>query len=576
MELKVQKFLVLLRFFKNSLNIFVFCKFLFGKTACFFARTASVFVKTAFSSGVLASFFFCLAWGTGVLWADTLKIIYQNAPKTLDPHAGDPHSYPIIMNSYRRLFDLQDGENILTTTSSLARTARVSDDGLIYTIILREGESFADGSRVNPEAILFSFDRLMASDAGKSLFPYLKFLRIDGPNTLALILERPWPPFLASLALPEASIISPILAGYPADYLKTHSLGSGRYVVDSYVDNKIVLSQRGDIPQSNSPETVEIYYESDPQAILGLYRKMEAHLAILSPPILEEVPPGSELRFIPTWTTRYLAFNFETEYFQKREIREALAAVAENVFSLKDIRPQGMLPRGFAGAPAAAPQLNLVTAPERARALIAAAGFPQTPLRLVFYPNEKNALEDARLLAENFNSLGLKVNIIPLQGSEGKGILEKNDYDLYLGTRHPEIPSGEMWLGKFLDSRAKTLSNPAHFKDPVVDSQIDNFDASLTRPEREGRIKGVATLAARERPYVLLYQDTQTFVADKRLASVVPHPMWPLFWPLDKINLNPFRAGVEPFQAPPGSPPVNPQLPEPTRDFDETVFEPYE
>jgi hypothetical protein len=151
--------------------------------------------------------------------------------------------------------------------------------------------------------------------------------------------------------------------------------------------------------------------------------------------------------------------------------------------------------------------------------------------------------------------------------------MEDEAYDAYLGTRHPEIPSPEMWLGRFLDSRAGAGSNPARYRDPSADARIDSFDASLPRPEREGRVESLAQLAAQARYYVLLYQLDQSVLADRRLNNVAPHPMWPMYWPIERIDLNPFRAGAR-QPDPPGPPPPPP--PEPVREFDETVFEPFE
>jgi peptide/nickel transport system substrate-binding protein len=508
--------------------------------------------------------------------ADTLKLVFPTAPKTLDPHAWppDPGAYPVVMNAYRRLFDLQEGSSVLDATGSLARTARVSEDGLRYTVILREGESFADGSPVTPEAVLFSFDRLMASGAGKALFPHLRYMRIDGPYTFMFILDRPWPPFLASLALPQASVVSPELSGFPRDYLKDRTLGSGRYAAEPSEPGTTVMARRADLAKASSPERVEIRYEPDPAKRLGLYESLEAHLAVLPGPLPESsVPRGSEIRRYPTWTVRYLAFNFKSGYLKDPQAREALAFAAEQAFSHMPVRPQGLLPRGFAGSPAPLPRQGPepAEAEERAVELMKKAGRPRTPLTIACHDAEEGACADARWLASRWGALGAPVNVAPLAGSSGKGIMEREAYDMYLGTRHPEIPSPEMWLGRILDSRAGVFSNPARYSDPSSDNRIDSFDASLSRPEREGRVKSLASYASQQRPYVLLYQRDETVVADRRLSNVTPHPMWPLYWPFERIDLNPFRAGVRPPDPP--APPV-PPAPEPVRDFDETVFEP--
>ncbi|MDR2461444.1 MAG: ABC transporter substrate-binding protein [Deltaproteobacteria bacterium] len=517
--------------------------------------------------------------GANPVLSDTLRLVYPQAPRSLDPHIhpADPHAIPMIMNSYKRLFELQPGSNNLDNTNSLALTYRVSDDGLRYTIILKDGETFADGTPVTPEAVLFSLDRLVASEAGQVYFPFLKYMRIDGPSTFVLGLSKPFPGFLNSLTLPQASIISPTLAGYPEDYLKDHSLGSGRYIVDGYSKESLVMNKRGDKPSGKSPDRVEFYFEADPDKRLQTYIEKEAHLAILTPPITKKAPEGSNIRTYPTWTTRFLAFNMENPYLSSTEVREALTLISQEVFVYKPIRPQSLLPRGFFGAPAqpGPESLHETTVAERAGELIRLKGAPPVPLRLAFHTEDSQGYEDARDLAERFSAFKIPTLPVPLTGAAGRGILERGDYDIYLGTRHPEIPSSEMWLGRFLDSRARIESNPARFKDPQADSHLDNFDEALPRPEREGRVKALAILAATARPYILLYQMEQAVLNDIRLSDLTPHPMYPTYFPFESVDLNPFRATVQ------ASTPVTPDPtiirdPEPTLDFNETVFEFYE
>jgi peptide/nickel transport system substrate-binding protein len=527
------------------------------------------FSPVFFFAAVLFLFFLFFPFPPG-LRAETLKIIYPEAPRTLDPHAfpPDPNAIPIIMNVYDRLFDLEDDSNVLETSESLARTARVSDDGTRYTIILKEGETFADGTPVNPEAVLFSLDRLMASETGKVFFPYLKNMTIEGPNTFVLGLSKPFPAFLASLALPQASIISPALAGHPPDYLKTRSLGSGSHEVETFEKDRIFLSRRAELLGALTPDGVEILYVPEPEKRIPALVENGARIALLSFPVSGGAPPNHEILMFPSWTSRFLAFNQDSRWLRDKDARAALAALAKNAFRHKNVRPPSILPKGFAGAPPSVPQSTLAgsTAEERAKDLLSRSGTPVTPLRLAHRTDETNSLEDARALAAVFLEHKVPTNLVPLTGSAGKGIMERGDYDMYLGTRHPEIPSSEMWLGRFLDSRAGVESNPARFNDPSADSRIDNFDASLSRPERETRLKSLATLASNLNPYVILYQFEVPFLLDDRIENFRPHPMWPAAFPFDEITVNPFGA----------APPAKEEVPLPPDDFDETVFEFYE
>ncbi|MGL4207964.1 MAG: ABC transporter substrate-binding protein, partial [Candidatus Adiutrix sp.] len=178
----------------------------------------------------------------------SLKAIYAQEPVSLDPHQKpDEAAWPIVMNAYERLMNFEPGTAHPKINTDLVRTLRMAPNGLHYTFVLVEGRTFSDGMVINSESVLFSFDRLMSSPVGQHYFPHLHRLEIVGPYTFKLSLRRPWPPFLASLALPQASLISPGLRNRPEDYLTRHTLGSGQYTLYDWREGTIGLTTRPDL-----------------------------------------------------------------------------------------------------------------------------------------------------------------------------------------------------------------------------------------------------------------------------------------------------------------------------------------
>jgi peptide/nickel transport system substrate-binding protein len=466
------------------------------------------------------------------------------------------------MTVYGRLMGLREGRGELDTTEALAHTIRVSDDDLMYTVRLREGASFSDGRPVNSAAALFSFDRLMTTEAGKNLFPYLRGFNIIGDYTFSLVLEKPWPPFMASLALPQASLISPGLADRAEGFLKDHTLGSGRFMAETVSPQSLSLILRPDLPSRPKLDRVEFYYAAEPDARLALFLEKQAHL-LVEPP-LTGLPPDRVTLELSTWDTRYLAFNVKRPYLAIMGARQALSGLAKAAFGEAKFPPRGYFPAGFF-AGALDDEKDKID-PSRARELLAAVGPPKTPLVLVYPTDEPWARADAEKLQTAFLVARVPVNLIPLLGQAGRAILETGDYDLLLGSRWPSIPSPEMWLGQFLESTAAGRGNTAYFHNPQADEMIRGFRASPARSERERKVAELAKLAEKESPYAFLGQKSIRLLVDNRLANLKTHPRWPEVWPILKTNLNPFRETkvkkVEP------EPPV--------REFDELVAEPWE
>jgi ABC-type transport system substrate-binding protein len=238
-------------------------------------------------------------------------------------------------------------------------------------------------------------------------------------------------------------------------------------------------------------------------------------------------------------------------------------------FKDEKFKPRGFFPLGLFAGPRAGKE---PIGEERAKELLAAIGPPKTPLRLVYQGDREEARADAEKVGRVLGSHKIPVNLVPLKGQAGRAIAEAGDYDLWLGSRAPEIPSAELWLGRFLESSAAGRGNPAYFANAEADGIIQSFRASPARDQRERKVSELDLLAENETPYVFLYQKSVRFLADQRLAGQKTHPMWPEAWPIASVNLSPFKA------APPqktGSAQKTP--PEtPVREFDEIVAEPFE
>src|SRR5690606_39955945 len=89
----------------------------------------------------------------------------------------------------------------------LATGYEPSEDGLSYTIKLREGVKFQDGTDFNAEAVKANLDRVL--DKSNGLARYNQFSRIKqveviDPQTVKISLNEPFSAFINALAHPSA------------------------------------------------------------------------------------------------------------------------------------------------------------------------------------------------------------------------------------------------------------------------------------------------------------------------------------------------------------------------------------
>jgi peptide/nickel transport system substrate-binding protein len=160
----------------------------------------------------------------------------------LDPHlVYDVSRVAIRINMYDGLYRWQ--KNPPEIEPWVAKSYKVSADGLKWTFRLREGVKFHDGSEVTAEAVQYSIERLLA--LGQGAAPLFKEVvskgstRIVDKYTVEFNLSKPYAPFLS--IIPELHIVNPRLCkanevgnDWGSKWLASHEAGSGAYQLASY------------------------------------------------------------------------------------------------------------------------------------------------------------------------------------------------------------------------------------------------------------------------------------------------------------------------------------------------------
>jgi peptide/nickel transport system substrate-binding protein len=149
----------------------------------------------------------------------------KDKPRTLDPSdAYELKSLGIIANMGERLYTYNPGSNKLVPQLATDLPI-ISADGLTYTIPIRQGVLFHDGTSFDAEAMAFSLKRFILNGGSPAflLSDRIDFLRKDkdvktlnpdglkatGKYELTIKLKQPFAAFPDLLAFPGACAISP-------------------------------------------------------------------------------------------------------------------------------------------------------------------------------------------------------------------------------------------------------------------------------------------------------------------------------------------------------------------------------
>ncbi|MBN1963979.1 MAG: hypothetical protein JW910_05000, partial [Anaerolineae bacterium] len=106
--------------------------------------------------------------------ADTITIGMTDFPRSLDPgETSDLVAWEILSHLYTGLTRQTPGT--LAYEPALASGIQASDDRLTYTVTLREGAAFSDGTPITAQTFVDSINRVVAlnRDAAKAVTPYV-------------------------------------------------------------------------------------------------------------------------------------------------------------------------------------------------------------------------------------------------------------------------------------------------------------------------------------------------------------------------------------------------------------------
>ena len=151
----------------------------------------------------------------------------------------------------------------------LATSYKVSQDGLTYTIHLRKGVKFSDGTDFNADAVKLTWDRIlnpkMRVPLRFALGMVKQCVKIDD-HTIALKLKYPFAPLGPTLSLSLVSPISPAALKKYGENVRQHPVGAGPYVLKKWVKGNRIVMVRNKNYWGKKPTVAQITWKIVPEA----------------------------------------------------------------------------------------------------------------------------------------------------------------------------------------------------------------------------------------------------------------------------------------------------------------------
>lgn len=403
-----------------------------------------------------------------------------------------------------------------------------SDDDQTWTLTLRDGVTFSDGTPLDAAAVVWSLDRYV-SEAGPQVTFFSRMVKsyeAKGDDTVVFQLNQPWSDFGYLLSTGPGMVV-----GKAAVKGKTFEpVGAGPYVQDHYSpDEELVLTARKDY-WAGEPAVESVRFFSVPveQSRLDSLTNDEVDLAFLREAATAEdaLAEGFGGFMEIGSVSRGLLLNHrEGSATADVRVRQALVhAIDLDVVNERTAEGVGIMSAGILNEHSrfetdAEP---LAYDPERAKALLEEAKADGYDGRISFKGVAQVSEASGVTLKALLEAVGFEVSL-DYVGSVSDlmaDIYVKNDYDMVIWGFG--MPDDAVFPELYEKVHSESRSNTGGSKDTEMDGLLDDLGAATDDAGREKALSAIQERWNETVPYVSLGATPEWVAWDDDVHGVVP------------------------------------------------------
>ena len=470
--------------------------------------------------------------------AGTFRVVVGVDPDSLDPAQMTTTTVANMVDYVVETLTFldQDGK----VRPMLAESWTVSPDGTQYTLKLRKGVAFHDGTPFDAKAVKWNLDRL--KDPGvkvpiRAPYPIKEVDAVDA-STVKVTLTRPSAPFVGALSWTTAGIVSPASADKHGNEYKNivHPVGTGPYVFKERRRGENLTVTLNDKYWGRKPTYDTVLFRIVPEAATRESLLLAGQVDLIILPPVADLPAlqrnaAVKVLLAPSDRTIFMAFNTTKAPFTDQRVRQALnyavdksAIINSVLFGAADLMDAPTAPSLFGYCKQGAYEFN----PAKAKQLLAAAGVkPGTKVSYIHptgrYTQDK---EVAQAVAGYLREVGLEPQ------------LQTMDWPTYVKTITTPADKGNTteihflgWAPAFLDSAQQmlqflsTYAPPAglatsFYRDPKVDELIVAADSESKEDKRRELYCQIAKKVWADAPWIFMYVQRFPIVYSAKVRDV--------------------------------------------------------
>jgi peptide/nickel transport system substrate-binding protein len=474
--------------------------------------------------------------------AGTFRIAVGVDPDTLDPAQMTTTTVANIVDYVVETLTFIDPDGKIQP--GLAESWTASPDGTQYTLKLRKGVVFHDGTALDAQAVKWNLDRLKDPAVRVPIrAPYpIKDVEAVDASTVRVILSRPSAPFVSALSWTTSGIVSPASVDKHGNNYKTivHPVGTGPYVFKERKKGESVTVTLHDRYWGKKPYYDTVVFRIVPEAATRESLILAGQVDLIVLPPIADLPalgrnPAVKVLLAASDRTIFISLNTTKPPLSDVRVRQALnyavdkSAIIQSVlFGAADQMDAPMAPSLFGYCKAGTYEFN----PSKAKQLLAEAGV-QPGTKISFHHPTGRYVQDreaSQAIAGYLREVGLDPQLQTMDWPSyisviNAGPAEKTVHQLaFLG-----------WAPAFLDASQQSLQfwsgyhPPAglattFYKDARVDEWIVAADREANADKRKQLYCEISKKVWADAPWLFMWVQRYPIVHSAKVAEVKSIP----------------------------------------------------
>jgi len=435
----------------------------------------------------------------------------------------------------------------------LARSWKISDDGLTYTFYLRRDARWHDGVPVTANDVVFTVQAMQDPDyAGPprlaELWRSVRVEKVDN-YTVNFILEAPYAPFLDGTTV--GLLPFHVLATVPAEGLPEHDfnsapVGTGQFRVEEATSEHVILEANSNFYRGRSNlDRIEFKFYPDYQAVFRAYQRKEvmgiSRVLVKDLDLVRE-DETLDLYSAPLSGYTLVFLNLTNPILEDVLVRQALLLALDRQKMVDDllggqgvVADSPIMPFSWAYDPGVR---RSTYDPDRSRALLDEAGWRDEdgdgirekdgePLRLSLLTNDDEVrVRILEAVVESWEDVG--VNVLPQTTNISTLVTDflkprRFDAVLFGWSNLPGDPDPfPLWHSSQAGVEGQ---NYCGYANGEVDRLLEEGRRVHDREEREEMYLQFQQIFTEEVPALLLFYPIYNYAVDSRVQGVQVGPM---------------------------------------------------